>query len=133
QLKEAYRYWFEESKTLGDNDLVGIKQRLYQFYELVNDSGIKEFQKAIETFKNWQKEILSSFAFDLHNGYMKALIIKPKSLSAMHLDFGALIVLDYVYYFIISIKKGIGGLDKEGKPKSHPGGSFDPPAGQEPR
>src|SRR5699024_12701320 len=26
QLKEAYRYWFEESKTLGDNDLVGIKQ-----------------------------------------------------------------------------------------------------------
>src|SRR5699024_12636972 len=31
QLKEAYRYWFEESKTLGDNDLVGIKQRLYQF------------------------------------------------------------------------------------------------------
>src|SRR5699024_11306018 len=67
QLKEDYRYWFEESKTLGDNDLVGIKQRLYQFYELVNDSGNKEFQKAIETFKNWQKEILSSFAFDLHN------------------------------------------------------------------
>src|SRR5699024_12125805 len=49
QLKEAYRYWFEESKTLGNNDLMGIKQRLYQFYELVNDSGIKEFQKAIET------------------------------------------------------------------------------------
>src|SRR5699024_9625916 len=105
QLKEAYRYWFEESKTLGDNDLVGIKQRLYQLYELVNDSGIKEFQKAIETFKNWQKEILSSFAFDLHNGYIEGINIKPKSLSAMHLDFSALIVLDYVYYFIISIKK----------------------------
>src|SRR5699024_11921238 len=55
------------------NDLMGIKQRLYQFYELVNDSGIKEFQKAIETFKNWQKEILSSFAFDLHNGYIKGI------------------------------------------------------------
>src|SRR5699024_11628523 len=66
QLKEVYRYWFEESKTLGDNDLMGIKQPLYQFYGLVNDSGIKEFQKAIETFKNWQKEILSSFAFDLY-------------------------------------------------------------------
>src|SRR5699024_12767532 len=49
---------------------MGIKQRLYQFYELVNDSGIKEFQEAIETFKNWQKEILGSFAFDLHNGYI---------------------------------------------------------------
>src|SRR5699024_287454 len=73
QLKEAYRYWFEESKTIGDNDLMGIKQRLYQFYELVNDSGIKEFQKAIETFKNWQKEILSSVAFDLHNGYIEVI------------------------------------------------------------
>src|SRR5699024_11619519 len=48
-------------------------QRLYQFYELVNDSGIKEFQKAIETFKNWQKEILSSFAFDLHKGYIEGI------------------------------------------------------------
>src|SRR5699024_2325149 len=73
QMKEAYRYWFEESKTIVDNDLMGIKQRLYQFYELVNDSGIKEFQKAIETFKNWQKEILSSFAFDLHNGYIEGI------------------------------------------------------------
>src|SRR5699024_6219959 len=88
QLKEAYRYWFEESKTLGDNDLVGIKQRLYQFYELVNDSGIKEFQKAIETFTNWQKEILSSFAFDLHNGYIEGInnqtkVIK-RNASAFH-------------------------------------------------
>src|SRR5699024_6752400 len=73
QLKKAYRNWFEESKTIGDNDLVRIKQRLYQFYELVNDSGIKELQKAIETFKNWQKEILSSFAFDLHNGYIEGI------------------------------------------------------------
>src|SRR5699024_3022399 len=77
QLKEAYRYWFEESKTLGDNDLMGIKQRLYQFYEHLN------YIIAI----------------------LKTLIIKSKSLSAMHLDFVALIVLDYVYYFIISIKK----------------------------
>src|SRR5699024_11985088 len=55
------------------NDLMENKQHLYQFYELVNDSGIKEFQKAIETFKNWQKEILSSFAFDLHNGYIEGI------------------------------------------------------------
>src|SRR5699024_11870961 len=55
------------------NDLMWIKQRLYQFYELVNDSCIKEFQKDIETFKNWQKDILSSFAFDLHNGYIDGI------------------------------------------------------------
>src|SRR5699024_12511581 len=55
------------------NDLMGIKQRLYQFYELVNDSGIKEFQNAIETLKHWQNEILSSFAFDLYNGYIEGI------------------------------------------------------------
>src|SRR5699024_6098473 len=55
------------------NDLMGIKQRIYKFYELINDSGIKELQKAIETFKNWQKEILSSFAYDLHNGYIEGI------------------------------------------------------------
>src|SRR5699024_12693187 len=59
------------------NELMGIKQRLYQFYELVNDLGIKEFQKAIETFKNWQKETLSSFAFDLHNGYIEGINSQP--------------------------------------------------------
>ena len=72
-LKEAYRYWFEESKTLGDTDLSGIKEHLYQFYELVQASGITEFEKAIETFKNWQKEILSSFAFGFHNGYIEGI------------------------------------------------------------
>jgi len=49
--------------------LIGIKQRLYQFYELVNDSGIKEFQKAIETFKKWQKESLSI----TYNGYIEGI------------------------------------------------------------
>ena len=39
----------------------------------MNDSGIKEFQKAIATFKNWQKEIFSSFAFDLHNDYIEGI------------------------------------------------------------
>src|SRR5699024_9974381 len=73
------------------NDLMGIKQRLYQFYELVNDSGIKEFQKAIETFKNWQKEILSSFAFDLHNGYIEGInnqtkVIKRNAFGFRNVD-----------------------------------------------
>src|SRR5699024_6686643 len=55
------------------NALMGIKQRLYQFYERVNDSRIKEIQKAIETCKNWQKEIVSSFGFDLHKRYIEGI------------------------------------------------------------
>lgn len=32
------------------------------FYKLVKSSGVEEFEKAIETFQNWQKDILNSFA-----------------------------------------------------------------------
>ena len=111
QLKEAYRYWFEESKTLGDNDLMGIKQRLYQFYELVNDSGIKEFQKAIETFKNWQKEILSSFAFDLHNGYIEGInnqtkVIKRNAFGFQRFDRFRLRVLLHHQYKKMNMRVG---------------------------
>src|SRR5699024_6790590 len=111
QLKEAYRYWFEESKTIGDNDLMGIKQRLYQFYELVNDSGIKEFQKAIETFKNWQKEILSSFAFDLHNGYIEGInnqtkVIKRNAFGFRRFDRFRLRVLLHHQYKKMNMRVG---------------------------
>lgn len=73
QLKEAYRLWFETAKANGSNDLTDTKDKLYQYYDLVKTSGIIEFEKAIETFHNWQKEIMNSFAFDLHNGYIEGI------------------------------------------------------------
>src|SRR5699024_3708567 len=73
QLKEAYRLWFETAKSEGSNDLTDTKDRLYQYYELVEASGVAEFEKAIETFRNWQKEIMNSFAFGLHNGYIEGI------------------------------------------------------------
>src|SRR5699024_4038565 len=111
KLKEAYRCWFEESKALGDTDLYGIKQRLYQYYELVNDSGIKEFQKAIETFKNWQKEILSSFAFDLHNGYIEGInnqtkVIKRNAFGFRRFDRFRLRVLLHHQYKKMNMRVG---------------------------
>jgi len=72
-LKEAYCTWFDEAKTLGPAHLSTIKAHLYTFYEQVKKSGIHEFQKAIETFQNWQKEIMNSFAFDLNNGYIEGI------------------------------------------------------------
>ena len=66
-----------------------IKQRLYQFYKLMNDdSDIKELQKAIETFKSWQKDSSRSFAFGLHNGYIEDInnqtkVIKRNAFSSL--------------------------------------------------
>jgi len=71
RLKEAYCVWFDEAKILGSLDLTTIKDRLYAFYDLVEASGVEEFQKSIQTFHNWQKEIINSFAFNLHNGYIE--------------------------------------------------------------
>lgn len=73
QLKEAFRLWFEEAKALGPSNLTAVKERLYEFYDLVKASGIEEFKKAMETFQNWQKEIMNSFAFNLHNGYVEGI------------------------------------------------------------
>ena len=81
----------------------GIKNRLYQFYELVAASGITEFQKAITTFKNWQKEILSSFAFGFIMVILRALTTRRKLLKGMPLDFEDLIVSVCEYYCITSI------------------------------
>ena len=72
-LKEAYRRWFELAKANGPNELTDTKERLYQYYDLVKASGLQEYEKAIETFQNWQKEIMNSFAFSLHNGYVEGI------------------------------------------------------------
>src|SRR5699024_5090635 len=100
------------------NDMMGIKQRLYQFYELVNDSGIKEFQKAIETFKNWQKEILSSFAFDLQNGYIEGInnqtkVIKRNAFGFRRIDRFRLRVLLHHQYKKMNMRVGYGGKNKQ--------------------
>jgi transposase len=39
----------------------------------VEASPLKEFHRAIQTLKNWQTEILNSFAFGLNNGFIEGL------------------------------------------------------------
>lgn len=73
ELKEAFCAWFGEAKAFGDSDLLAIKKHLYVFYELVETSGVAEFKRAVSTFRNWQKEILNSFVFGLHNGYIEGI------------------------------------------------------------
>ncbi|SEO50272.1 Transposase [Amphibacillus marinus] len=105
-LKEAYRIWFEEAKTLGYTDLSTLKEHLYDFYERVRTAEIPAFTKAIETFKNWQKEILNSFAFDLHNGYIEGMnnqtkVIKRNAFGFRRFDrFRLKILLHHQYKHI---------------------------------
>jgi transposase len=72
-LKEAYRAWFEEAKEVGVSAPEKVKTGLYSFYGQVENSSLKEFKQAIQTFKNWQIEILNSFAFDYNNGFIEGL------------------------------------------------------------
>ena len=106
ELKEAYCKWFEEAKLLKSSDLPSIKKHLYQFYERVKHSGVHEFEKAIETFRNWQKEIMNSFAFDLSNGYIEGInnqtkVIKRNAFGFRRFDrFRMKILLHHQYKHI---------------------------------
>lgn len=105
QLKEAYRMWLEEAKALGHSDLTAVRERLYDYYDLVAVSGIHEFEKAIETFRNWQREIMNSFSFDLHNGYIEGInnqtkVIKRNAFGFRRFDrFRLRILLHHQYKY----------------------------------
>nr|WP_262372239.1 transposase [Rossellomorea aquimaris] len=70
-LKEAYSLWFQEAKEIGTSAHNKVKEGLYNFYRQVESSSLKEFHQAIQTFKNWQIEILNSFAFNYNNGFVE--------------------------------------------------------------
>ena len=111
ELKEAYCRWFDEAKTLGASDLITIKEKLYDFYKLVKSSGVEEFEKAIETFQNWQKEILNSFAYNLHNGYIEGInnqtkVIKRNAFGYKRFDRFRLRVLLYHQYKNVQFRVG---------------------------
>ncbi|SES26019.1 Transposase, partial [Gracilibacillus ureilyticus] len=82
------------------------KERLYQFYDLVKSSGLKEFEKAIETFRNWQKQIMNSFGYDLHNGFIEGLnnqtkVIKRNAFGFKRFDrFRLRVLLHHQYKYI---------------------------------
>src|SRR5690606_14244205 len=109
QLKEAYRLWFEIAKLNAPNNMKEVKERLYQFYDLVKASGVKEFEKAIETFQNWQKEIMNSFAFNLHNGFIEGInnqtkVIKRDAFGFRRFDRFRLKVLLHHQYKHIKVR-----------------------------
>lgn len=76
ELKQAYCEWLDQAKK--ESDIAIIKKGLLQFYKQVEASGIPAFKKAIQTFKNWQTEILNSFSFGYSNGFLEGINNKTK-------------------------------------------------------
>lgn len=76
ELKEAYCEWFDWAKKT--EDVVEVKRRLEAFYRKVEQAKIPAFLKAIQTFKNWQVEILNSFSFGYSNGFLEGINNKTK-------------------------------------------------------
>jgi len=73
QLKELYRDWFKLAKATGKTDMETVKANLREYYKQVYSTDLTEFHKAIETFQNWQPEILNSFAYDYSNGFLEGI------------------------------------------------------------
>ncbi|TDR31614.1 transposase, partial [Kurthia zopfii] len=68
--------WFDWAKT--STDMIEIKERLSLFYRKVIESDIPAFNQVIKTMKNWQTEILNSFAFGYSNGFLEGINNKTK-------------------------------------------------------
>ncbi|SDI91746.1 Transposase [Alteribacillus bidgolensis] len=72
-LKEVFRNWFEEAKEKGKTAAGQVKEELYALYQQVHNESMPEFIQTIQTLKNWQVEILNSFAFGYTNGFIEGL------------------------------------------------------------
>ncbi|MFB9220798.1 transposase [Kurthia sibirica] len=76
ELKESYCEWFDWAKNA--NDMNEIKMKLACFYRKVPEVNIPTFNQVIKTMKNWQTEILNSFAFGYSNGFLEGINNKTK-------------------------------------------------------
>ncbi len=82
-LKEAYRLknalhqWFHSSNSSN------VKENLYEWFEMVENSPITAFDSVIKTFKNWQNEILNAFVYPYNNGYIEGVNNTTKVIKRM--------------------------------------------------
>lgn len=65
--------WVVQAKENGPEMILQTKQFLLSFYELVTQTNIPEFNRAIKTLQNWQIEVLNSFAYNLSNGFLEGI------------------------------------------------------------
>ncbi|WP_082195512.1 ISL3 family transposase [Bacillus testis] len=72
-LKEAFYEWFNEAKRRGPGHIEKTKEALHAFYEKVEESRIPEFVKTVQTYRNWETEILNRFEFGYSNGFVEGL------------------------------------------------------------
>jgi len=73
ELKESFNEWFVLAKENSPEKILQTKEKLNSFYELVKQTNIPEFGRAIKTLQNWQIEILNSFAYNFSNGFLEGI------------------------------------------------------------
>ena len=78
-LKQAFCEWFALAKR--ESNIAVIKEGLVAFYEQVKEAKVPAFEKAIETLKNWQTEILNSFSYGYSNGFLEGINNKTKMMK----------------------------------------------------
>ena len=101
ELKECYKKWQRDSKVT--KDITEVKIGLEAFYRKVGETGNVAFLKAIKTFKNWQVEILNSYASSYSNGFLEGInntskVIKRNAFGSRKYEhFKAKVLLSIVY------------------------------------
>lgn len=81
KLTTAYYLLQEFYKVNKSGNRDEAKERLYRFYDLVKESNLKEFKKAVDTFKHYEKYILNSFLIKYTNSYAEGMNTLIKTLK----------------------------------------------------
>lgn len=69
ELAVAYHLKNEFYRFMGSADKYEAKKKLANWYLLAGIARIPEFNKCMETFSNWQQEILAAFETGITNGF----------------------------------------------------------------
>lgn len=68
-------------------DPASVKQFLPQWLELVQESGVEEFQRVVRTFQTWKKEIIEGLTQPYSNGFTEGMNNKIKVLKRVAFGF----------------------------------------------
>lgn len=77
RLKNALHHWFKTSSG-GD-----VKDKLHEWFDIVENSYLREFDSVVKTFKNWKTEILNAFVYKYNNGYIEGVNNTTKVIKRM--------------------------------------------------
>lgn len=81
QIKEMFFEWFYH------HEKSNARERLHDLYHTIESSHLREYRYMVNTFKNWEDEIINSFLYPFTNGFLEGKNNRIKVIKRMSYGF----------------------------------------------